>query len=106
MNKQLPFKVKSDSIYTTYDLSPQEVLQGQILTPLQKAVLQNQLAAFAEDKINLIFSVAAGESELAKINYVQREAEILGQINLIRYLLEISIAAEQDILLASTATQS
>lgn len=105
MNKQLPFPLKPDSAYATYDLSPQEVLQGQILTPLQKAVIQNQLAAFAEDKINLLYNSETVSAESARINYIQREAELMGQINLLRYLLELSISAEQDTLLAREVSQ-
>lgn len=90
MNKQLPYEM-APSTFTAYKLTPMEMLQGQVLTPLQKAVISNDLNGLAESKVNLKYDPAE------PMTFVQREAELQGQINQLRYMLELSDSAEQAI---------
>jgi hypothetical protein len=76
------------NMFTTYDLSTTDQLQGQVLTELQEACLQNELAALAEEKLNLKYDTAN------PLTYLQREAELQGQIGLVTYLVELSKQAK------------
>lgn len=75
------------SILSKYELSEHEEKEGSILTSLQKMVLQNIRADFAEEKIRLKFNSAD------PFNFAQQEAELQGKIGVIDYLLEISAIA-------------
>ncbi len=69
-------------------LSPEELLQGQVLTSLQKQVLQNERATLASKRISLQFDPEH------PLKFQQADAELQGQIGIISYLLEMSTAAE------------
>jgi hypothetical protein len=76
------------NMFTTYDLSDNDLLQGQVLSELQEACLQNELAALAEEKLNLKYDT------VNTLTYLQREAELQGQIGLVTYLVELSRQAK------------
>jgi len=42
--------------FTQFDLTPEQIHQGYILSPLQEAVLQNDLAELATKKVELVYS--------------------------------------------------
>lgn len=69
-------------------LSPEELLQGQVLTTLQKQVIQNERATLAAKRISLKF-----DPECPAV-FQQADAELQGQIGILSYLLEMSIIAE------------
>jgi hypothetical protein len=76
-----PIKV---STFTSYLLSNEDQLQGQIFSVLQEAVLQNMLVDLAEEKLNLKY-----DPEHPLI-FLQREAELQGQIGLVSFIIELS----------------
>jgi hypothetical protein len=77
--------------FQAWILSPQEVLQGQVLTSLQKQVIQNERAALANERIMLKFDPEH------PLNFQQRDAELQGQILLLTHMLFKSESAEIEI---------
>lgn len=73
--------------FTSYELTPQEQLQGSILNTLQLQVLHNHLADIAEEKLALDYNP---EHPLL---YAQTEAALNGNIKFINYLIDASEAA-------------
>lgn len=76
--------------FTSYDLTPEEVQIGSIFTGLQKQVLQNYLATYAEERLQLDFD------PLNPHNFAQQEAEKKGVIQFIQYILQMSDTAAEE----------
>ena len=74
--------------FQSWTLTPEEFLQGGLLTILQKQVIQNQIASVATQKINLTFTPAQ------PLEYAQQEAHLRVQIDALSYLLTLSEQAE------------
>lgn len=74
--------------FSSYNLTDAEVLQGAILTLLQKQVLQNILAVCAEEKLAIDFDVKD------PLGFAQQEAYKRGQIELLNYIISSSDTAE------------
>lgn len=77
------------NMFTSYELSDKEVLEGSIFTSLQKQVLQNHLVVEAEKKMLLEFDPKDSE------NFMQQEAVYRGKIELIQFLLQSSDISEE-----------
>lgn len=77
--------------FTTWTLSEEDTLNGQILTPLQEQVIQNELAQVAEQKINLDYDPRN------PIAFAQTEAMLKGQMQVLRLLLDRSSAASDEL---------
>ena len=77
--------------FTTYELTEEEVLQGQILTEVQLQVLQNERARLAEEK--LAITVDADNITAS----AQEEAYKLGQLHMVAWLIECSTAANLEL---------
>jgi len=75
--------------FSSYQLTQEEELQGQVLTVTQKEVLQNLLVTNAEEKLRLEF-----DPDQPKL-FIQHEAYKRGQIELLEYILETSTIAEE-----------
>ena len=76
--------------FTSYELTDKEALQSSVFTFLQLQNLQNQLAACAEEKLNLEFDTEHPNE------FVQQEAYKRGQIELLKFLIDSSAdAADQ-----------
>ena len=72
------------NVFSTFDLTPQEQRVGEILSSLNLAVIHNLRSQKAEEKLRLTFTPA-------DINtYIQREAELQGQIGILDYLIQCS----------------
>ena len=69
-------------------LSPEEQLQGQVLTSLQKQVIHNERTAYLSMRVNLKFDPEH------PLKFQQEDAELQGKIGALSYLLEMSIIAE------------
>lgn len=74
--------------FQSWVLSPEEILQGRILTSLQKQVIQNERAALACKRNALKFDPEH------PLKFQQEDAELQGQIYILSDLLEMSSAAE------------
>lgn len=83
--------VSTNNQFQSWTLSPEEFLQGGILTSLQRQVIQNQIASVAAQKINLPFTPAE------PLTYAQQEAHLRGQLDALSYLLTLSEEAEMQL---------
>ena len=84
-----PNTQEAQSVFTRYDISPEDTITGQALSPLQEQVIQNLISSYAEDKVNLTYDVVNPHA------FIQKEAELQGQILVLQYILELSRAAHQ-----------
>lgn len=74
--------------FTSYNLTEEENSMGSLLTITQKQVIHNHIAGLAEEKLALTFDVNN------QLQFVQRQAELEGQISSLRWLLDVSEAEE------------
>lgn len=72
-----------NSSFITYNLTPSQAAEGSTFTSNQKFVIQNLIGAAAEEKIALTFD------PLNPNSFIQREAELMGQIGILKYLLSL-----------------
>lgn len=76
--------------YQTYELTDEELVQGMILAPLQRAILSTMLVQVMEQKLAL-----EPDPDNNPIQYWQQEAFYRGQLQLINTLLEGDTEAQQ-----------
>jgi hypothetical protein len=81
-------KINTSSAFLSYELTDEEIRRGSVFSHEQKMVIQNQIAALAEEQINTPFST--------ELIVLQRNAENLGSINALRYLLDCSKVLEKE----------
>lgn len=81
--------ISTNNQFQSWNLTPEEFLQGGLLTTLQKQVIQNQIASVATQKINLSFTPST------PLEYAQQEAHLRGQLDALTYLLTLSEEAER-----------
>lgn len=72
------------SSFTRYSLTPEEQSSGQSLTTTNLQVIQNYICDAAEEKLALKFDPAN------PMLFAQREAELTGQIGILKLLCELS----------------
>jgi hypothetical protein len=75
--------------FSTYELTEEEESNGSIFTEDQLRVLQNKLAEVAEEKIALEFDPSE------PLLFQQQEAYKRGQLDMLRYLLDMSASCVQ-----------
>jgi hypothetical protein len=83
--------------FATYALSDEEVAAGSVLSELQIAVLQNDLAEAAQQKVQL----KVDSNNVTE--FIQKEAELAGRILLLSYIIARSRAVVQSHLDAASA---
>jgi hypothetical protein len=76
-----------NSTFTRYKLSPEEQESGQSLTTANLYVIQNLICDAAEEKLALAYD------PLNPIAFAQREAELQGQIGILKLLVELASAS-------------
>lgn len=74
--------------FSSYELTPEEQLHGNILTQLQKQCIQNEIYLAAQEKLNLLVDPNNMYGSL------QREAELQGKIRALQNLIIYSENAE------------
>ena len=72
-----------ESSFLTFTLTPAETKAGSTFTLDQKAVIQNLIGGIAEEKIALTFDPTNPQV------FIQREAELMGQLGILKYLLSL-----------------
>ena len=72
------------STFTRYNLTEEEQRSGQTLTTTNHQVIQNLICDAAEERLGLKYD------PLNPIAWAQREAELAGQIGILRMLVELS----------------
>jgi hypothetical protein len=80
-----------NSAFQSWVLTPEEVLQGSILTITQKQVIQNQLTMKAHQRINLAYDPAN------PMAFLQMDADLRGQMLALSALLDLSAASENQV---------
>lgn len=75
--------------FQAWILSAEEMLQGQVMTSLQKQVLQNERSALANKRISLRYDPEH------PLKFQQEDAELQGQLGILSYILETSELAEK-----------
>lgn len=73
------------STFTRYSLTQEEIIRGQTLTTDNLNLLQNYMCDAAEEKLSLKFD------PLNPIVFAQREAELQGQIGILKMLIELAV---------------
>lgn len=79
------------NIFTSYKLTQLEEITGTILTHTQVAVLSNKLANIATSKLALRFN------PINPLEFAQAEAYERGQMDVIQWLLDSSVAAQESV---------
>lgn len=69
--------------FNRYELTDEETRAGHILTESNKAIIQNLIADAANSKLNLVLDTKDLNS------YMQQEAFLKGQIEILTYLLDM-----------------
>lgn len=77
--------------FSSYELTAEEELQGQLLGILNVAVLQNLLCKVSTDKLTLIYDTDKPDA------YIQNEAYLRGQYDLINHLLDLNNLASESL---------
>ena len=67
--------------FTSYEFTNRELLAGSVLSGEQKAVIQNELASIAEQRLNVDFDPSN------PLVFAQQEAFLRGQISILRVML-------------------
>lgn len=75
--------------FTSYEFTEKEVIEGQIFTGLQTQMLQNKLSEYAAMKMELTHDPDHLYLSL------QKEAELIGQIELLQFLIAQSEATKE-----------
>lgn len=77
--------------FNKYEMTEEESQRGNILTLSNQAVIQNLIAEKAEAKLSL-------QLDPANFNaYIQEEAYLKGQIEILQFLLNMSAYAESNL---------
>ena len=81
--------------FTSYKLTEEEQESGQTLTSTNIMVMQNLMSSAAEEKLSLKFDPAA------PLEFAQREAELMGQIGILKFLIELATSVNPSITITS-----
>lgn len=79
----------TQSSFLRYDLTSEELIAGTQFSSAHKLVIQNLIADAAEEKISLTFDATNPQA------FIQREAELAGQIGILKYLLSLEEVSKQ-----------
>ena len=82
-------QINPQSLFTTWELTIEERAAGESLQPEQIAVLQNDIAEAAAQKVGLKYDPAN------PLQFLQKEAELAGRILILQYLLTRSASAQE-----------
>lgn len=83
--------IDTSNTFQAWILTDNETVQGCILTTLNTQVIQNQIAAYAQERLNLELDMTNPQ------RFVQQEADLKGKISALRYLLDLSESAQKRI---------
>lgn len=73
--------------FTSYQLTDEQTRAGENLTPESEFVIQNHISELAEEKLNLVFTPDS------PMSFALRNAELQGQIDILKMLIERSQAS-------------
>lgn len=84
------------SSFTAYELTPQEEQSGYNFNEANRAVIQNLLSAAAEDFLAVGLK-GEGNELILSMDEKLRVAELRGQVNILKYLLEAADTIKQEV---------
>jgi hypothetical protein len=79
------------STFTRFKLTPEEIQNGQTLTTNNLYLIQNFICDAAEEKLALKYDPSH------PLEFAQREAELQGQIGILKLLVELSASSSPTI---------
>lgn len=82
--------------FTQFNLTEHEQLAGTLLSMEQKMFMQTQLAQIAEQRL------ALSPTPESYTTFIQEEAYLKGQMDILKFLLDSSIASEQAVAAAQS----
>jgi len=85
-----------DNEFSSYELTDEEAIQGAIFTITQKQVMQNHLAQIAGEKLALEFDVTNPNK------FIQDDSYKKGQLDFVKYLIDCSLVAEEQLKLQAS----
>lgn len=80
----------NSNTFTSWKLTFEEYKAGKTFNNLQMYVIQNLIAEAALEKVSLTFDPANPSA------FIQREAELQGQISILQYLIADSLHPEEN----------
>jgi len=83
------------STFTRYQLTPEEIASGQALTTNNLYLIQNLICDAAEEKLSLKYDPSH------PMEFAQREAELQGQIGILKLLVELSSQSSSTVTIIS-----
>jgi hypothetical protein len=86
--------------YSKYELSDEEAVYGAVLTETQAQVIQNEIALIAEEILALEYDVNN------PTDFIQRESFKKGQLQILKYRLDCSITAIEELEYKATNPQT
>lgn len=84
-------KLSQNSSFIKYDLTADEFLQGTHFSLENRAVMQNLIADFAEEKIGMTYDPEH------PLQFQQAEAELQGKIGILKYLLSLEAQSKPEV---------
>ncbi len=88
--------ISTKSSFTAYELTPVEETSGYTFNEANKAVIQNLLSAAAEDFLAVGLQ-GDGKELILSMDEKLRVAELRGQINILKFLLQAADTVKQEI---------
>ncbi len=81
--------LSSTSLFTSWDLTPQEIIEGSVLTITQRQCIQNLICSYATEKIFRNLDPANIQQS------IYQDAKQAGMIASLQHLLDLSDRAEE-----------
>lgn len=82
------------NLFNYTELTDRERVEGSILNDLQLVVIKNQIIELSELLLTLTYEPKVS-FEIDSAKYIQRQAELVGQINMLKYLISLHDAAKE-----------
>ena len=81
----------TSNTFQSWILTDKETIQGCLLTNANIQVIQNQIATYAQERLNLDLDMSNPH------RFIQQEADLKGKIAALRYLLDLSESASKQV---------
>ena len=81
----------TSNTFQSWILTDKETIQGCLLTNANIQVIQNQIATYAQERLNLELDMSNPH------RFIQQEADLKGKIAALRYLLDLSESASKQV---------
>ena len=85
--------IDQTNTFQSWILTDKETILGCLLTTANTQVIQNQIATYAQEKLNLELDMSNPH------RFIQQEADLKGKIAALRYLLDLSESAQKRVVI-------